>query len=214
MHTSLKHLLIALTTTIILTTTATSASALRSLSLNPAGAIRTTAVALSFTSPEEAGVTITTNVTLTGTLERAIQKREGGVVGTITRCETTRETITGAPERTTVSVECVRLVPFRILYKTFLGTLPSITGILTLIRWGYLIATKNNGIPINECLYEANLGLLGALAAATLERLTILAADQAITLFRTLEQLIRACSRNQRFAGSFTLSPTQRVTLV
>jgi hypothetical protein len=214
MHKYTKLVLVALTATIILTMAAASASALRSLSLNPAGTIRATSVALSFTSPEEAGVTITSNVTLTGSLERAIQKREGGVVGTITRCETTRETITGAPERTTVSVECVRLVPFRILYKTFLGTLPSITGILVLIRAGFLISIKNNGIPVNECLYEGNVGALGRIAAGTLSTLDILAADQAITLFRTLEQLIRACNRNGRLAGSFTLNPAQRVTLV
>jgi hypothetical protein len=213
MHTSLKHLLIALTTTIILTITATGASALRSLSLNPAGAIRTTAVALSFTSPENEA-TIASNVTLTGTLERAIQKREGVRVGTITRCETNRETIRGVAAGTTVRFRCEPLVPFTITYKTFLGTLPSITGILLLIRAGFLIATIFEGIKVNECLYEGNLGLLGRIVGGILERLEILPRDQAITLHLALEQALQACVRNQIFAGSFTLSPTQRITLV
>jgi hypothetical protein len=213
MHKYTKLVLVALTATIILTMAAASASALRSLSLNPAGAIRATSVALSFTSPENEA-TITSNVTLTGTLERAIQKREGARVGTITRCETNEERIRGVAAGTTVRVRCGPLVPFTITYKTFLGTLPSITGVLLLIRAGFLIATIFEGIKVNECLFEGTVGALGRIVGGVLERLEILARDQNITLLRPLEQTLQACVRIGVLTGNFTLSPTQRVTLV
>jgi hypothetical protein len=169
---------------------------------------------------------ITCNVTVTKTLVRAIAKIAGTVMGRVTSIRIAPETcVVGGNadvfrRLTFLRVEAAEL--WQILYNSFLGSLPRITGILTIIRnVQFLVEYEADSLEI-MCLYDnsrraGSLGLLARVTAAgVIERLnTLNAPEQPATrefdLVRDLERFGFACARTARW--KLELAPQQNTSI-
>ena len=201
-----KLLLAALTSALLLTAIASSASASRAFEARPAGAITGTAP-VTFASGEQR---VTSLVTLTGELERTIAKTVGALVGRITGCVSTLgETGTGVRVR----IKCDLSLPWHVRYVSFAGTLPNITSITVLVLdVSFLLRDLLGGIAIN-CLY------LGDVPA-----LVVVGAGGGVERIRIIEESVRAvehegrpaCTENPEgtLTGTFVITPRQTVALL
>lgn len=127
----IQLLLTALTATIILATTVSTATAGRfSISNN---AVRAAWANLEFSNSFTEGV-IRCPVTLEGSFHgRTINKIRGILVGYISRAAVSNDTCTGGHATITQAS-----LPWHLTYQAFTGTLPSITGVVVnLIRGGF-----------------------------------------------------------------------------
>jgi hypothetical protein len=183
-----------------------SAVALRSLSFAPGGAIEAVAARLTIRQP--AGIEIWCNVTLRGMIVPSVAKMIGAPVGGITG-SATRECagnrfIVGPPT-------LIFLTPIPIMYESFLGTLPNITGLL--VRFApmkFLINEERGAGREVTCLFEGPVGALLPIAGGEFERFTFLREEIRLKEGRPIEE----CEANSRLVGTFTVTPRQRVTLL
>jgi hypothetical protein len=159
--------LATLAVTLALALGAASATASRSITISPAGEIRGTTSALTFTLEE--GKEVICAVTLAGTLARAIAKVTGTHVGQILEARTGECRATGGAE--TATVRMALSTPWRMNYHSFTGTLPNVeTTLVQIIGWNFLIQLRALGSTIFECLFVGEAG-----AAITARRIEVLA---------------------------------------
>ncbi len=207
----LKHLMImALAATASLALLSASAAANRSLSASPAGTITGTSTG-QITFEEPAGsFGIACNLTLNGTLARTTAKRAGSHVASLTEGRTSncRDTFFGIAGRAIVLVESSR--PFDVVYSSFLGTLPRISGILVRAEMRFLLTTAIGG-----CLFETGAAREAViLIEAVAETGSATRGRFVREVARLLTRLSGTCPATGNLAGRFTLSPTQTVRLL
>jgi hypothetical protein len=186
------------------------AAANRSLSLGPAGTARWSSEG-SFTLEEPSGsYGIACSWTMNLTIERVIAKRVGTHFGSVTEGRTTacRDTFFGTAASAIYLVEPGR--PWDIVYNSFLGTLPRISGIL--LRMDFRSLTTN---AIGRCLWETGaareMALLWEADSATG------AVSRGFFLDEDIRLLIRLTGTCPATAGSsarFRITPTQTVRLL
>ncbi len=185
------------------------ASANRSLSLSPAGTVRSTSEGkVTFEEPS-GSFGLACNLTLTGTTERIAPKRAGTHVGSITEGRTNecRDTFFGTAGEAVLLFE---RGPFEIVYSSFLGTLPAINGILFRADARFLLTTS-----IGRCLYETTAAREAAfLFEATPATGVVTRGHFLSTPVRRLIRLSGFCPETGNLAGKFTVTPTQTVRLL
>lgn len=199
-----KWLLLALTAVLALSIGAGTASANRSLAVEPGGAILAEGP-LTFSS--NAGRDqIISSVTLHGSLHRElINKLRGELVGFITGvlielCRTNRE-------GTSCVVRSNLRLPWHIRYEGFRGTLPNITGILLLLEGFFLIEARAFGFPVWSCLYGGP--IFGLTNGPSVTTLTVDAEQNVPRLVR----LAGECPAEGILSGTMRVRPTQRLRL-
>jgi hypothetical protein len=202
-----KLVLAVLSATILLSITAGSAVALRSISVSSTSIVTQG----SETFAGSNGINIICALTLTGTLNRSIPKTRGATIGGITRVDPVG---TGRrPCRTNVLVAAeivaVLTLPWTLVYNSILGTLPRITGALvTAQRFRLLIEVAGQ-----RCLYEGDWPALGVVeAGGALTTLTGL--RNTLTLVRELPLTTAECAGAFEYRGEQRVTTTPRLTLV
>jgi hypothetical protein len=215
MHRQGKLLLTALTMALVLALGAGSAMASRSLSIT--GTQTTTLTGRLLFSEQ---VEIRCDVTLDKRFNRAIPKTEGAQLGNVTRFAA-RECRTPAGY-TLTSIRFPGVGSERqwiLLYKTFLGTLPNITGFLYVItRMQILVEATNMLGMLARCLYEnprettiPMLATLGGAQEITRLDFVNVAALLEFPLLRALPGS-EMCQRGARI--ELSLTPTQSTTVL
>ncbi len=186
------------------------ASANRSLSLSPGGAMRVTSEGrLTFEEPS-GSFGLECNVTLNGTLAREIAKRAGAHMGSITEGRTAecRDTFFGINGSIIYLVEPRN--PWDITYNLFLGTLPRINGVLVRMEYRMLLTTA-----IGSCLWGTGASREAPLLfAVTPETGALSRASFLREAIRLLTRLSGTCPSTGGFAGAFRVTPTQTVRLL
>lgn len=215
-----------------------SAYALRAIAVAPAGAVNVEGT-LVF-GENELRNTITCNVTLLRTIERMIPKVRGAIIGKVTGVaidipgcrgigiiEPRIEAVIAlrqSTERLEVNSLCAELGGGRklcvttggeprlwnLVYETFLGALPNITGILFQIERTQLKFQFRALGARSSCLYEGNVFALVAIAAGATGAVRILLELTRLGLHALLEG---ACPVPGRLSGNFIVRPPQIVTL-
>lgn len=193
------------------------AAASRSLNLSPSGAMRLSSRALTFTTST---LYMICDLTLTGSLNRSISKAELTVAGRVSEArwsactgrigEGERESYwTGEAEITQLNLG----MPWTIRYKSFLGTLPNISGVrLQIVEAGFLwsLGTRNGTI---RCLWRGNVELLADVTRGSVSALRVLAPNSLPLIVDLSRLFLSPCPESFEFLGILTLSPTQAVTL-
>jgi hypothetical protein len=186
------------------------ALALRSIQTSNPGAQQGTGVNVSFEEEGRFLRTVCSGLTLRGEANERVAKTVGAAVGNITEGRTTGCRAFGFLAAT-ITVEATAAVPFRMRYQSILGTLPVITGILTL--------TEGVKFTINagerECRYEGRSGFLfpvtrEARGALTYEGGSFLAEPKA----RLRAGSTESCPAEGSLRGSLRFERTRTVTLV
>ncbi len=190
---------------------AASASANRSLSASPGGAIRATSEGkLTFDEPGE-GFGLACNLTFNGTLERVVAKRAGAHVASLTEGRTNecRDTVFASSGSAVVLVEARS--PFDVVYSSFLGTLPRISGIVVRADMRFLLTTA-----IGSCLFstEARARETTTVIDSVAETGSVTRGHFVTERSRLLTRLSGTCPAAGALAGSFSLTPTQTVRLL
>ena len=224
MHRFTKLALAALVFTFVLALGAGTASANRSLSLDPAGGVQASS-RLTLRGTEGGGATVICDITLLRTISRVIPKINGTLMGKVTGIRIARETcsastggeVTVTPQCATQTAErslwtaneCGEL--WRLSYEGFEGTLPRITGIRKRIRGVQFLVLIDIFFARISCLYNGD-----AFARINVR-------EGRITEGRASEELINltrvsgpeTCpGPGGTFAGTFAVTPTQTVTLL
>jgi hypothetical protein len=187
-----------------------SALALRSVQTSNPGAQSGTGRNVSF---EEGGGflrTVCEGLTLNGEGRERIAKTAGAEVGSITEGRTTNCRAFGFVAAT-ITVEAEPRTPFNMRYNSILGTLPTITGILTLTE-GVRFTIIGSG---RTCRYEGRAGFLiivtrEARGALVYESGDFLAAPKATILPGSTER----CPREGSLNGRLRFERVRTVTLV
>jgi len=181
------------------------ALALRSLQTSNPGAQEGTGSNVSF--EEEGGFlrTVCTGLTLRGSGNERVAKTAGAAVGTITEGRTTGCRAFGFVSAT-ITVEAEAARPFRMGYNSILGTLPTITGILTLTE-GVRFTIVSGG---RTCRYEGRSGFLFPVSRGTYEGGSFLAEPKA----RLLAGSTRECPAEGSLRGRLNFERQRTVTLV
>jgi hypothetical protein len=192
---------------IIVLIASAAASARTGLSIEPADGIEAISNgAVSFRGGE---VTIACTLALNGELNPGISKLSArslseGVVGYIT--EGVGSGCTEAFGSITYALLAEEEAPVSLRYDAFLGTLPSITGTLLM---ALQVPSSFTSTFLGTCLYQGDVGLLVTFPAGeTGNRVSVLGNRVSR---RTGGGL---CPATVELAGTFTLSPPQRVTLL
>ncbi|HYV14881.1 MAG TPA: hypothetical protein VE972_02545 [Conexibacter sp.] len=181
------------------------ALALRSIQTSNPGVQEGTGANVSF--EEGAGFlrTVCEGLTLRGEGNERIGKRPEAVVGLITEGRTVNCRAFGFAAAT-VTVEATREAPFRMEYNSILGTLPEITGILTL--------TENVKFTIvaggRTCRYEGIAGFLFPVTRGTYENGDFLAEPKA----HLLAGSTRECPREGSLRGRLRFERQRTVRLM
>jgi hypothetical protein len=218
MHRRSKLFLTALTTALVLSIGAGAAAGLRSLSITGE---QSTTLTGTLTLVEQGRITC--NITMTKKINRAIAKREFAVLGQVTRVSVER-CATGSE---TYRINFVRFLGlgverlWQLLYNTFLGTLPEITGFLYYINRMQILIEATNMLMQVRCLYENprenSIPMLASLDGAQeireLESLNVLAAQLEFPLLRELVGSA-ICSRTARIELRLRPQTATRVVLV
>ncbi|HYV15456.1 MAG TPA: hypothetical protein VE972_05510 [Conexibacter sp.] len=208
MPTRRKLALIAVAAVIVLAVLTAQAGALRSLNFSPGGEIMATGRWVITGGAAE----FTANITLRGTIARAIAKRAGAHIGTITG-GAARECAVRRPAGWTCVYTTGPLVgeTWDIAYSSFLGTLPTITGVLLTINEETFLTSEREPLGRTiECLYKGRTAVLGRVnGERLLNEITYLTGD-SMPLFRILEG---ACPESIGISGGWTFT-TERVTLI
>ena len=203
MRNSIRLLLAALTAALAITLGAGGASALRSISLNPAGNnVEARSTALTFTEGG-GGFSLICEVTLTINLNSAISKTAGSIVGNVIAA-----VFRNCRGGTFIVLAPEARNPWPIKFQNFTGTLPNITEVtLTIENTGFLVEaffrtarclyggtiegrTRNN--PVNEIKAEEG---------------------RSVPLITDLNGGV-ACSRTLLLKGIFRLGAPQTMTLI
>lgn len=205
-----RLLLAAILAMLAIVPLASSATASRSIGAT-GGAITATAP---ITIASEIGTTITSLVTLRGSLNRAIAKTIGSAVGSITECRFTLglEPAIGV----TLDVRCALTLPWSVTYNGFTGTLPNITTVrLVIRRIGLLIQDLTTRGEILRCLYEGDFRAELIIEARRVRQITIEPGTASLT-GRALEPVGGGCSAAARFriSANFTLGAAQTISLL
>jgi hypothetical protein len=183
--------------------------ALRSLQISNPGVQRATGINVSFEEEGQFLRTICGGVTLWGTSNERVAKARNAAVSTITRGETTACRAFGFIEAT-VTVEAETRRPFRMGYNSILGTLPIITGILTLTE-GVRFTIESAG---RRCRYEGRAGFLfpvrEAFGLRDYEGGSFLPEPKA----RILAGSTGECPAEGSLRGSLRFETTRTVTLI
>jgi hypothetical protein len=183
------------------------ASASRSLSISPAGAVRYTSIG-KYTLEEEEGFSVACNVTLEVTLPRMLGKTRGASGGAVNEARMNECTESVFGLRTVVTP--LMMARWQRIYDSFLGSLPNITGILFRSEMRALVRTA-----MWECLFETtpnapetpNFPEDGVLQEAGGWR-------DLVSIIRLKTRLSGACPPGIRGVGSFRASTAQRLTLL
>ena len=191
LHTRL--MLVALSAAILLSLAASTALALRSISV--VGETTATATGrVSFVS-SEGGSTVQCNITLVRTISSAIPKTAGILLGAIIDV---RPAI-GEPNcsSSTGTLNTIRILGLRVgelwrlFYESFTGTLPNIATLNTIVK--NVLAEFELNVPIFgniRCLYEEEEGRRGGRA------------QQVLTREGRLERFVIGANRSSRVRGS------------
>lgn len=164
-------------------------------------------------------VSVITNTTLTGRLSAvSITKTNGTVFLEITGCSTGGTRTEGGVLFEEAIVRCDLGLPWRIAYRSFLGTLPNITGILGTIRgFAWLIERREGRVRINGCLFRGDVGALfgESRGGRTINEFRVLAGE-VIPLAIELEQefATERCSMFSRAEMTWSLEPPISMQLV
>lgn len=184
-----------------------SASANRSLSIAPGGAISAVSSGR-VTLLGSSGINVIADLTLNGSVVRTVAKTRGTRVGSVTEGRGANGTESLFGSRVTVTVRASPAAPFNLTYETFLGTLPNITGVEVRTEEG---AFEIRSELIGNCIYlrgrvpflltfparaEGNAGSFGP------NRVTKTAESGSF------------CPTTGELLGRFVLSPAQRLTLL
>jgi hypothetical protein len=197
-----KALLFMVAAAALLGLGATTASASRGVTI-PGGAITATGGSIVFSGSV---ANITCRVTLTGTLNTSITKTAGASVGSVTGGSTTGCSSSLGGTATATVLE----FPWPIRYNSFTGTLPNISSVLmTVGPAGFLILVDSIFGRI-ACLFRGSFGINSS--GNPITTLTV-QANQTAALVSRLALATIDCPRSGSLTGSFTLSPTQRMTL-
>lgn len=200
------------TVALALAIAAGTASALRSLSLSPAGEFTLTARALTF---EAEGLKFQYNVRFTGTLARTIAKTRGAHAGSITRGTVESCRVIEPAGETCTATATPLTEAWNLDYESFSGTLPNITGVVFAIEQAeLLIADALFGVNRRECLYRSRIGVLARVGARGEVNGFGIAAERAtLSLFRDLN-FSGICPLSKADRGEFAASPAQTVRLI
>jgi hypothetical protein len=167
MRTSAKSILAALAASIVIVVIVSgTALALRSLQASPAGSIRLTERATTFST--EIGNVIC-EMTLTGTLGERIPKGVGSGAGSILEVATTNCRSNLEEFRPVIRITFL-FAPYAIVFNAFLGTLPNITGVLIIIQNVQMLVSVRAPVIGFECLYRGDVPALGTLVGGVLQR--------------------------------------------
>lgn len=203
-----KLLFAALTTAILVAMFAGTASANRSFSVEPGGAITGTAP-VTFTGLPS-GRRVTSTVTLRGNLHRTISKVEGSLVGTITDCRVALGEAGFIFIR--VRIDCNLTVPWHVRYVGFAGSLPSITSIrLLVLNVSFRIADLAGPAQI-DCLYQGNIPAIARVVSGRIGEIQI---DETATVPTTTPEG-RECEEASEgnLRGTFAIEPRQNLRLI
>ncbi|HYV16593.1 MAG TPA: hypothetical protein VE972_11285 [Conexibacter sp.] len=148
--------------------------------------------------------TVCSGVTLTYRFATFWEKFPGSSAGTMTEGATTGCRAFGFVGAT-VTFEVTRERPFRLGYQSILGTLPTITGILTLAE-GVRFTIVAGG---RTCRYEGRLGFLLPVTRGTFEGGSFLATPKS----RILAGSTRECPAEGSFRGSLRFETASEVRL-
>jgi hypothetical protein len=202
-----KLALAAMLVVIGLSAFAGTASASRSLSLNPGGAILANGLGrLSFnTTLVGTPVAIRCDVTLHGSMSRVAPKIAGTLIGNITSvlvplCDTTFGQTTTA---TTLFP-----APWKIRYQGISGSLPNPSSVQALLENAQFQISVNT---IGTCLYQGNVPIninLRGSAPNTSGLITIRSHNVP------LRRATGSCGANGELRGTFGVTPTQTVILL
>lgn len=202
-----RLLLTVLTAALTLALAAGVATANRAIQIEPVGSYTTTSPEVTIT--EEGGASVRCAVTLIGSLHRSIAKTRGTLAGFVTEGRTERcRTSFG----TTATVTFLT-TPSHIQYESFRGTLPSITGFVTIVKEvSLLIALRGLvGERVNECLYRGDISLESTGGAPGEITRLIIIDPLGPALVTALEQRGLPCARSGRLTG--TLTSTRRIAI-
>lgn len=197
----------ALVAAVVLCTAAAGASANRSLSVSPGGAVTAVARALTFQMAE---INFICNVTLTLSLNRSVAKAQGFVGGSVTGANAN-----GCAEEGGLTTTVAFLVTpsWQLKYQSFSGILPNITHVLfNAESWRWLIQRSSELLRIG-CLYGGTVGFdVDVAEAGRVTRFRILAGLR-MPLVTSLGGTM-FCPVEMSFIASFALTPSQTVRLV
>jgi hypothetical protein len=178
------------------------ASANRSISANPGGGITGTSNGL-LTCTENGGATITSSLTLTGSLHRLSPKIIGLLAGVATGC---RAALGEASFGVRAAITCELTLPWHIRYNGFEGTLPNITALrLILLNMSFRVRDLVGGMVFN-CLYQGDQNARASGRAAN-------EIDRNAVIEMTLNSTDCA-GRTATLAGSFSIRPSQSLRLL
>jgi hypothetical protein len=169
-----------------------------SFQFNPGG--RITGASLGPVTFSGSGITITCNLTLSGTVTSAVvEKRAGTSYGSVTSVRI---------GRCTGGTAAVLGLPWSVTYNAILGTLPSAVTGLELTVNGTGFALTFSGIT---CLYGGNVSSLLAVSGSNPYTTTLYALPSNSV---PLVSGIFLCPRSGSMSGTFGISPTQTVTRI
>jgi hypothetical protein len=179
-----------------------------SLAAGPAGArtrievsttsLRATASRLTFGGSE---IDIICNVTLSGTLQRLINKRRGEAAGNFTA-----DTINTCSSNFGSEARADALTPMRIGYGSIEGTLPTITAGVIDIDGGFLMSIRTI-FGTSACLYSTMFEARSDQNPVRIVRLQ----PNTMTLVRRLSGV---CPETGELAGSLTVTPSTTIRLL
>ncbi len=179
-----------------------------------AGGALTAASEGSITFSGEGGIQVICRLTLTGSLVRDIAPLSGAgslastTLGRFT-AGSTGECRDSTRAAATVTILATREAPFELVYESFLGTLPTITGALFTLLGVALQLTAFGGV---RCLYRGEVGLLVTFPpteeATRFNRVSLLAGSR----FALREGAM--CPRTGSLTGRLRLTPAQRASAV
>jgi len=209
-----KVVLVALAAAAALLAVAGTATALRSISVNPAGPIRATSGAVTFRASIG---TVICPVTLNGELGSAIPKTEGALGGRITSG-------TVGPERTNCRISLLRsldatptmLFPeaWHVRYVSIEGTLPRIVAFkLVVLRASFLIAVTGPFGERYRCLYIVDQGSRIRVEARGASREIEIISQTDRVFEERLREGDTACP-NGSLAATFNLEAARTITLI
>jgi hypothetical protein len=215
----IRIILTALSAALALSLAAGTASALRSLSLSPAGPGTT----LTLNGPisfEGNGLgEIICNVTMAKTVSSSIPKVENTLIGRVTDVRIAEPRTCRVSGGITAILRIVILGTaaenlWRLFYKAILGTLPSITGAqIKLEATQVLLEFSAFLIGLVRCLYEGAIEALARVRNGVIERLTTIEGANR-TRLHPAELNSGNCPGEGKFKASLTPLQQTRLTLL
>lgn len=148
-----------------------------------------------------------------------IAKTRGASFFTITECIMANVRVEGLLLGSGTA-RCDLATPYRVVYNSFLGVLPNITGILgTIKEMAWLIETRSGGVRNNACLYKGDISILISESGGgrTFNQFMVLpgaGAEANLATELEPELAIEPCPARSSLSGTWTLEPGIAVHLV